>query len=52
MSLDSAAEGGDDVSNLRPSAAPSREKRSSFMKRIPSQSVKNLLDTVEPPDTR
>lgn len=53
MSLDSqAAERDDNVSNLRPSAAPARGMRGSFMHKMPSQSIKNLLETVETPDTR
>ena len=42
----------DDVSNLIPSAAPPRGSRRLLMTKMPSQSIKNLLDTVETPDTR
>lgn len=46
------AEKDDDLTNLRPSAAPPRGSRRDLMKKMPSQSIKNLLDTVETPDTR
>ena len=51
MSMESG-ERDDDVSNLIPSAAPPRGSRRLLMTKMPSQSIKNLLDTVETPDTR
>lgn len=50
MSLDTS-ETGDDLSNLPASTAPRAGARGGLLKKMPSQSVKNLLDTVTMPDT-
>lgn len=54
MSLDPSetSEADDESGELPPSRAPARGMRGSFMKKQPSQSVRNLLGTVGAPDMR